>query len=137
VRLDRHEIQSEALRGNPLGDPSLRPLWISVPEGDGPWPTIYVIQGMGGRVDTWLNRWPMRKTVFELLDDEPPAAILVWVDAYTALGGSQYLDSPAIGNYHTYLCDEVVPWVDGRYPTLAAAEHRGIAGKSSGGTAQW
>jgi hypothetical protein len=32
-----------------------------------------------------------------------------------------------------HLCDEVVPFVDQRYPTLAAREHRGIAGKSSGG----
>ena len=37
------------------------------------------------------------------------------------------------GRYHTYLCDEVVLWVDVEYRTLAAREHRGIAGKSSGG----
>ena len=55
------------------------------------------------------------------------------VDAFTALGGSQFVDSPAVGRYHTYLCDEVVPFVDARYRTLAAREHRGIQGKSSGG----
>jgi enterochelin esterase-like enzyme len=27
-----------------------------------------------------------------------------------------------------HLCDEVVPWVDGRYRTLAAAGHRAIMG---------
>ena len=32
-----------------------------------------------------------------------------------------------------YLCDEVVPFVDERYPTLPGREHRGLAGKSSGG----
>jgi hypothetical protein len=32
-----------------------------------------------------------------------------------------------------YLCDEVVPFVDGRYPTRADRDARGIAGKSSGG----
>jgi S-formylglutathione hydrolase FrmB len=32
-----------------------------------------------------------------------------------------------------YLCDEVVAFVDARYPTLKAREHRGLAGKSSGG----
>ena len=64
--------------------------------------------------------------------DAPPC-ILVWVDCWTSLGGSQFLDSPGTGKYHTYLCDEVVPWVDGRYRTVPAAEGRGIAGKSSGG----
>ena len=55
------------------------------------------------------------------------------VDAFTAVGGSQFLDSPAIGNYHTYLCDELVPYVDANFPTLPEARHRGIQGKSSGG----
>jgi hypothetical protein len=32
-----------------------------------------------------------------------------------------------------HLCDEVVPFVDDRYPTLAGRDHRGLAGKSSGG----
>ena len=32
-----------------------------------------------------------------------------------------------------YLCDEVVPFVDDRYPTLGGRDHRGLAGKSSGG----
>jgi Putative esterase len=57
----------------------------------------------------------------------------VWVDCWTSLGGSQFLDSPATGRYHSYLCQEVVPFVDEHYRTLAAPEHRGIAGKSSGG----
>ena len=39
----------------------------------------------------------------------------------------------APGRYHSYLCDEVVPFVDARYRTLPEAAHRGITGKSSGG----
>ena len=57
----------------------------------------------------------------------------MFVDCFTSLGGSQFVDSPAVGDYHTYLCDDVVGFVDQRYPTLASASHRGIAGKSSGG----
>ena len=44
-------------------------------------------------------------------------ARVVFVDAWTSLGGAQFLDSPATGRYHTYLCDEIVPWVDARYRT--------------------
>jgi S-formylglutathione hydrolase FrmB len=43
------------------------------------------------------------------------------------------VDSPGTGRYHSYLCEEVVPWVDARYRTLADPAHRGIMGKSSGG----
>ena len=62
-----------------------------------------------------------------------PDAILVFVDAWTSRGGSQFINSASTGRYLDYLCDEVVPFVDGRYPTLAARDHRGLTGKSSGG----
>jgi len=64
---------------------------------------------------------------------EAPAAIVVYVDAWTGYGGSQFVDSPGTGRYHSYLCEEVVPWVDARYRTVAGRAHRAIMGKSSGG----
>ena len=140
-RLDEHVITSEALRGNPLGDPHERPLWVYVPPGydeQRRYPSVYAIQGMTGQVEMWRNRSSMRKTVLELFDElfasgDAPPCLVVFPDCFTALGGSQFLDSPETGRYHTYLCDEVVPWVDGRYRTLDAAAHRGVMGKSSGG----
>jgi S-formylglutathione hydrolase FrmB len=135
-RLDEHELDSAALAGNPLGDPSRRPLWVYVPPGAGDeaLPAIYLIQGMTGQIDMWRNRSAFRPTVVELVDalfarEGCPPARVIFVDAWTSVGGSQFIDSPATGAYHTYLCDEVAPFVDARYPTSA----RGIAGKSSGG----
>ena len=32
-RFEEHTIASEALRDNPLGDPSDRPMWVYVPPG--------------------------------------------------------------------------------------------------------
>ncbi|HET7702144.1 MAG TPA: alpha/beta hydrolase-fold protein, partial [Candidatus Limnocylindrales bacterium] len=101
-------------------------------------PTLYLIQGLTGMVEAWRNTKPFQPNVPELIDalfadPATPPAIVAYVDAFTAIGGSQFLDSPAVGRYHTYLCEEVVPWVDEHYPTLPAAAHRGIAGKSSGG----
>jgi hypothetical protein len=136
-RLDEHVVESDALRGNPLGDPHLRPLWVYTPPAtaDGAeLPALYLIQGMTGQIDMWRNRSAFRPNVVELVDrlfadeDCPPARV-VFVDAWTSYGGSQFVDSPAVGDYHTYLCDDVVAFVDARYATGA----RGIAGKSSGG----
>jgi hypothetical protein len=62
-----------------------------------------------------------------------PPCIIAYVDAWTAYGGSQFVDSPGTGQYHTYLCEDVVGWVDTNYRTLTNPEHRGIHGKSSGG----
>jgi S-formylglutathione hydrolase FrmB len=60
-------------------------------------------------------------------------ALIVFVDCSTSWGGSQFLNSTGTGRYLDYLCDEVVPFVDARYPTLSGPEHRGVSGKSSGG----
>ena len=142
-RLQAHVIESEVLKGNPLGDPHQRPIWIYTPPGyesdpERRYPVVVVIQGYSGQLDMWRNRSPWRLTYPELADrlfasGEAPPAILAFADCWTALGGSQFLDSPATGRYHTYLCEEVVPWIDSHFRTLASAAHRGIQGKSSGG----
>ena len=67
---------------------------------------------------------------------EASPCIVAYVDAWTAYGGSQFVDSPGTGRYHTYLCDEIVPFVDEHYRTMAGPAHRGIMGKSSGGSAR-
>ena len=141
--LDRLVVESDALAANPLGDPSRRPLWVYRPPGvelDHPkaLPSVYVIQGYTGQLDMWATRQPFERTMVERLDamfaaGECPDAIIVLVDAWTTFGGSQFLNSTGTGRYLDYLCDEVVAFVDERYPTLAARDHRGLTGKSSGG----
>jgi len=142
-RIDEHVIDSELLWGNPLGDPAQRPLWVYVPPGYDAdpgrrYPSVYVIQGYTGHVAMWRNRSPYRQPFPETADavfasGQAPGAIVVYVDAWTRYGGSQFVDSPGTGQYHSYLCNEVVPWVDAHYRTLDAAAHRAIMGKSSGG----
>ncbi len=123
-RFEEVVFESAVLKGNRLGDPFQRPLWIYLPPGydesEKRYPTIYMLQGFTGQLDMWRNRSPWRKNFPEMADElfarrEAPPCILVWVDCWTSL------------------CDEIVPWVDAHYRTLARREHRGIAGKSSGG----
>ncbi len=143
-RIDRHIMRSEALRDNPLGDPSERPLEVYVPPGydedtSRRYPSVYLLQGYTGMLPMWHNRTAFRPTFPEAADElfarrGAPSCLVVFVDAWTAYGGSQFVDSAGTGRYHSYLCDEVVPFVDSRYRTLAEAAHRGVAGKSSGGS---
>jgi hypothetical protein len=141
--LDQLVVESELLDGNPLGDPSRRPLWVYRPPGveldhPRPLPSIYVIQGYTGQLDMWQNREAFQPTLVERIDamfaaGGCPDAIVVLVDAWTSYGGSQFLNSSSTGRYLDHLCDEVVPFVDGRYPTAADRDRRGLTGKSSGG----
>jgi len=87
-----HEIvfESEVLKGNRLGDPHQRPLWVYLPPGydDEPgrrYSTIYLIQGLTGQLDMWRNRPPLRKNFPELADElfakgeAPPVSSCGWI----------------------------------------------------------
>src|ERR1700748_2936027 len=141
--LDRITVQSEVLEGNPLGDPARRPLYVyrspgAIASGRHRLPAVYVHQGVSGQLDMWVGRTAFEPTNVERLDEmfaagECPDAIVVFVDAWTSLGGSQFLNSTGTGRYLDYLCDEVTAFVDERYPTQPARDHGGLTGKSSGG----
>ena len=141
--LDSLVVESELLAGNPLGDPARRPLYVYRSPGveldhPKPLPVVYFIQGFTGQLDMLYNRDPFQPTVIERIDamfatGDCPPAIVAFVDCWTSYGGSQFLNSTSTGRYQDYLCDEVVAFVDDRYPTLADRDHRGLTGKSSGG----
>lgn len=141
-RLDERALSSEVLVGNRLGDPSDRPLWVYVPPGyddtEARYPVVYVLQGYNSHVSMWGNRRAFELPYPEAADElfasgQAPPCLVVFVDAWTAYGGSQFVDSPGTGRYHSYFCDEVVAFVDAHYRTLAVPSHRGVQGHSSGG----
>jgi enterochelin esterase-like enzyme len=136
-------VESELLADNPLGDPTHRPLYVYRSPGveldhPKPLPVVYYIQGFTGQIDMVHNRDAFQPTIVERIDEmfaggDTPAAIVVFVDCWTSYGGSQFLNSTGTGRYQDYLCDEVVAFIDERYPTAADRDHRGLTGKSSGG----
>jgi len=138
-RLELEWIASPALEGNPLGDPSRRPVYLYRPPGERPGlPAVYFLHGFAGSAHSWVNFQPFARTVPERLDalvasGAVPPVVGVFVDGWTALGGSQWLNSSAIGDYRDYLARDVVAFVDRTLRTLPRAEARAVVGKSSGG----
>ena len=67
--LDQLVVHSDLLEGNPLGDPAVRPLYVYRPPGAaGPLPSIYMLQGFGGRLEEWLAPAASGQTTIEHLD---------------------------------------------------------------------
>ena len=141
-RLDWVEIESQALAGNPLGDPARRPLLVYVPPGrDGAGarlPAVYFLHGFTGSARHWVNVTPFQPSVPDRLDSlvatgALPPVLGVFVDGWTALGGSQWVNSDAVGRYRDYLARDVVSFVDARFPTISRPGARAVVGKSSGG----
>ena len=134
---------SDVLRGNAAGDPHVRDIPVYLPPSyathpERRYPVVYVLSGFTGRGRMLLNDNPWSPALNDRVDALIAAGtcgemILVMPDCFTRFGGSQYMDSTATGRYGTHVARELVAHVDATYRTLAAREHRGVAGKSSGG----
>ena len=133
---------SRVLEGNLLGDPATRKLPVILPPdyaaGGRRYPVIYALTGFLGSGLSLLNFLPWQPNLQQridglLADGRLAPAIFVLPDCFTRYGGSQYLNSTATGRYEDYLLDEIIPFIDAKYRTIAAPEGRGVFGKSSGG----
>ena len=141
------EHDSKILAGNPLGDPHVRKLaaWLPPRYDEGAtrgrgqrFPALYDLVGFMGSGLAHVGWKNFSENVAEraarlVHEKKMGPAIVVFPDCFTALGGNQYVNSSAIGDYADYLTREIVPFVDREFRTLASREHRGCFGKSSGG----
>ncbi|MFC1747022.1 alpha/beta hydrolase [Candidatus Neomarinimicrobiota bacterium] len=136
------DIDSRLLRDNPLGDPNQRQFPVYLPpdydESHQRFPTIYALAGFTGTGQNMPNFNVWEESLPEQIDDlivngDCPPVIVVMPDCFTGLGGSQYVNSTATGAYEDYIVTEIIPLVDRKLRTLAAGNHRGVIGKSSGG----
>jgi enterochelin esterase family protein len=141
-RVEMVRFESEVLKGNAPGDPHQRTVPVYLPpsyaqQPERRYPVVFVLAGFTGRGRMLLNDnlWnpPLDARMDALVAGGCGEMILVMPDCATRYGGSQYLDSTATGRYETHLIAELVPFVDRTFRTLAAREHRGVLGKSSGG----
>jgi len=134
------EFHSQALEGNPLGDPATRRVPVYLPPGYDEklrYPSLYLLAAFGNRGLKFLNDELWEENIQQRLDrliatSKVRPLIVVMPDASTRYGGSQYLNSAATGNYEDHIL-ELVEYTDGKYPTIAKASHRAVAGHSSGG----
>jgi len=143
VRIDF--IDSPALRDNALGDPATRPVAVYLPPGYDPegsrrYSVLYVLHGYTGDVAALVSGRPWETNVVQwadrlVVERAMPPVLLVVVDGFTRLGGSQYVDSVHNGAYATYVVRDIVDHVDRSYRTIAEEGGRAVLGKSSGGFA--
>ena len=134
----RMTVDSKALADNMLGDPTERIVDVYVPHGESGkgLPLLVDLVGYtaGGPAHTAWKAFD--ENVPERLDrligeGKMPPVVVAFPDCFSRLGGNQYVNSPAIGNYEDFLIDEMTPAVEARFGCGGAG--RGVFGKSSGG----
>jgi len=113
VTWERHELDG-------------RPLFVRAPaDRSRTYPTVYVLHAHMRSAESWFNVTPFERSYPEEIEALDPPCVVALADGWTELGGGQW-----IGELGDYLCNEVVAFVDARYPTNGL---RGLQGKSSGG----
>ena len=95
------------------------------------YPVIYVLHGFRGNSNSLTRKMKsaMDRMIF---GEEIQEAIAVFVDGSNRFGGSQYLSSPTIGDYETYIRRDLVDFIDRQYRTIPHRDSRGITGFSMG-----
>jgi enterochelin esterase family protein len=136
------EYESQALKGNPLGDPTVRKVPVYLPYGESEhleqgYPVVYLLTAFAARGLKLLNDKLWEENIRDRLDrligtGEIKPVIVVMPDASTRYGGSQYINSSATGNYMDHIM-ELVEYIDNKYPTRAESSQRAVMGHSSGG----
>jgi len=142
-RLEQFELDSKALRGNALGDPHRRTVSVYLPPEydrapDRRFPVFVDLVGFMSSGPAHVSWKAFEESVPERLErlvrrKAMGPVIAVFPDCWTRLGGNQYINSPAVGNYADHLVREVVPQIDERFRTFADPAKRAVFGKSSGG----
>jgi S-formylglutathione hydrolase FrmB len=103
--------------------------------------TLYLLHGSGGLYSDWVDLGDAPKLIAEgYRVDHLPPVITVMPEGgsegyYTDWYGKD-IDQPSEGTppgWATWIIDEVIPYIDGHYRTIASREGRAVAGLSMGG----
>lgn len=132
-------VDSQAITNNVLGDPSRRRVDIYVPAGhDGTdLPLLVDLVGFTGGGPAHTNWKSFGENAPERLDrligsGAMKPCVVAFPDCFTRLGGNQYINSAAMGNWADFLIEEMLPAVEAEY-NCGGDGRRGCFGKSSGG----
>jgi poly(3-hydroxybutyrate) depolymerase len=137
--VSRVTIESQALKSNMVGDPSVRAVDVYLPAGhDGPGlPLLVDLVGFTSSGLSHTNWVGFRENLPERLDrligeQRMPPVVVAFPDCSTRLGGNQYINSAAMGAWEDFLLHEMLPAIEQRFG-CGGPGRRGVFGKSSGG----
>ncbi|WP_040949558.1 alpha/beta hydrolase [Gorillibacterium massiliense] len=104
-------------------------------ETDRRYPVVYLLHGLYGGEPDWLERGGAEDTLNRLIAEKRLQECIAVIPGDGGYGqGTFYMDwYDGSGNFEQYITDDLVPFIDKEYRTIATRETRGITGFSMGG----
>jgi S-formylglutathione hydrolase FrmB len=139
--IENHEVRCPRLAGFP-GMSENRPLLAYIPHGvDAGNPavaTLYCLAPWTSAGRAQFAWKPFRESLPDRIDrlmaSGMPPVVVVAPDLYCeTFGGSQYVDSEALGPHATVLVEDMIPFVEANLPVKPGKDRRIFFGRSSGG----
>lgn len=137
ARINWVEVHSPAIAGNLEGNTAERKVLVVTPPGYDEnsgkrYPVVYYLHGYWAPVEAQQAGFRLHEAV-QAAAEAGNALIMVMPDGFSKLRGGFYSSSPTVGDYESFVADDLVTWVDANYRTIAARDSRGLAGHSMGG----
>jgi enterochelin esterase-like enzyme len=137
ARVNWADVHSPSIEGNLEGNAAERKVLVVTPPGyeENPgkrYPVVYYLHGYWAPVEAQQAGFKLHEAVQAAAEAGNPL-IMVMPDGFSKLRGGFYSSSPTVGDYESFVVDDLVRWVDGNYRTIATPASRGLAGHSMGG----
>ena len=137
ARINWVEVHSPAIDGNLEGNKAERKVLVVTPPGydENPgkrYPVVYYLHGYWAPVEAQQAGFKLHEAV-QAAAEAGNELIMVMPDGFSKLRGGFYSSSPTVGDYESFVADDLVGWVDANYRTIAERASRGLAGHSMGG----
>jgi len=137
--LQHIRVFGPSLEGNLEGDAAERDVYVYLPPGYNRnitrrYPVLYFLHGYTSTAKAYAEGLlQLPGSVDQAVAAGGQKMIIVLPDAHTIYGGSMYSNSPTVGDWETFISQELVDYIDKHYRTLAQSQSRGLGGHSMGG----
>jgi enterochelin esterase-like enzyme len=123
--VERIKVHGKFLEGNLEGDSPDRDVFVYLPPGYAAnnsqrYPVVYMLHGYGLTAERWMPFTRMADAADKnIAAGTMKAMILVNPDAFTLYNGSMYSTSPTIGDWETFIAEDLVSStaITGRFQT--------------------
>ncbi len=138
VKTEYVTVSSPALAGNLAGESTERNVIVYLPPGydkqaEQRYPVVYALHGYGMTSDSFAGLLQAPHTLNAAFAAGTAGMIVVVPDTQTRYNGSMYSSSVTIGDWESFIAEDLVHYIDRHYRTFADRNSRGLAGHSMGG----
>jgi enterochelin esterase-like enzyme len=137
--VEQIKVHGKSLEGNLEGNSPDRDVFVYLPPSyagnpNRRYPVVYLLHGYGLTAARWMTFANLAATADkDIAAGTMQEMILVNPDAFTVHSGSMYSASQTIGDWETFIAEDLVSFIDSRYRTIPNRMSRGLGGHSMGG----